>query len=83
MSHQTEIVGYEKISNGQFAVYFRCCGNALTEYRHTMAGTVMADPKKRKASIKAARLRTAKEHDDALKAEEAGIEIMGKKETHP
>ena len=80
MSHQTEIVGYKKINNGQFAVCIRCCGNASTDSWHTMAANVMADPKKRKDSIKAARARTAKAHGDALKAEEAAIELMGKKE---
>lgn len=80
MNHTTEIVGYEKLSNGQFAVYIRCCGNASTEYRHTMAGSVMASPQKRKASIKGARLRAVEEHENSLKAEAAAVELMGEKE---
>ena len=80
MNHQTEIVGYKKINNGQFAVCLRCCGNPSTDSWHTMAAAVMASPKARKESIKNARARVAKEHEDALKAEEAAIELMGKKE---
>lgn len=81
MSHQTEIVGYKKINNGQFALCIRCCGIASTDSWHAMAASVMASPKAKKDSIKGARARTAKAHEDALKAEEAAIELMGKKET--
>lgn len=82
MKHETEIVAYRKVSNGKFAVCIRCCGNAGTDSWHTMASKVLASPKARKESIKNARARVAKEHEDAFKAEEASIELMSTKEEH-
>ena len=80
MSHQTEIVGYKKVNNGQFAVCIRCCGDAGTDSWHTMAASVMAVKKQRDASIKKERVRVSEEHELALKAEAAAVELMGKKE---
>lgn len=80
MSHHTEIVGYKKVNNGQFAVCIRCCGNASTDSWHAMAASVMAVKKQREASIKKQRVRVSEEHELALKAEAAAVELMGEKE---
>lgn len=82
MSHTTEIVKYEKLSNGHFAVVVRCCGNASTDWSHTMAAQVASDPHKRSASINEARQKCADLHDHAIKAEHALIEEMGSQQKH-
>lgn len=82
MSHSTEVVRYEKKSNGQFAVIIRCCGNASTDHPHTMAAEVAADADKRVLSITGAREFCAKQHQAALDAEAALLEEMGKTESH-
>lgn len=79
MTHTVEVVRYEKLSSGQFSVCFRCCGNPSTDSSHTMDAKVMADKKKRKESLDAARELVAKNHDAALKAEEAALELAGDK----
>lgn len=71
VKHQTEIVAFKKLSNGQFSLCLRCCGNPSTDSWHTVAASVMASPKKRKESIKFAKERVAKEHENVVKAEEA------------
>ena len=80
--HTTEIVEFKKLSNGQFAICIRCCGNPSTDSWHTMAADVMATSKKKKESVGLAQKKVAKEHDDAIKAEAAAIELMGAKEEH-
>ena len=77
MKHTAEVVEYKKLSNGQFSVLIRCCANPSTDSWHTMAAEVLADKKKRKESISSAMLRVAKQHEDAMKASEAGVEMMG------
>ena len=79
MSHTTELVGYKKLSNGQFAVCIRCCGNPASDSWHAMAASVMAVKKQRDASIKKQRVRVSEEHENSLKAEAAAVELMGKK----
>ena len=80
MKHIAEIVAFQKVSNGQFAFCIRCCANPSTDSWHTMATEVLADPKKKKDSINKAKKRVAKEHEDAIKAEAAAVELMGSKE---
>ena len=80
MKHTTEIVEYKKLSNGQFSFCVRCCGDAGTDSWQTMAAAVMAVKKQREASIKKQRLRVSEEHELALKAEAAAVELMGKRE---
>jgi hypothetical protein len=80
MRHQTEIVQYKKLSNGQFSFCVRCCGDASTDSWQTMAAGVIAVKKQRDASIKEQRVRVSEEHEKALKAEAAALEVMGKKE---
>lgn len=80
MKHTTEVVEYKKLSNGQFAICVRCCGNAGTDSRQTMVASVMAVKKQRDALIKKLRARVSEEHELALKAEAAAVELMGEKE---
>jgi len=83
MSHQTEVVGYKKLSNGQVSVCIRCCGQESTDSWHSMLVAVAGDPAKRQASIDEARTRVAEEHELAQKSEQAAIELMGEKKDHP
>ena len=80
MKHTTEIVEYKKLSNGQFSFCVRCCGDAGTDSWQTMAASVITAKKQRDALIKKLRLRVSEEHEKALKAEAAALELMGKKE---
>jgi hypothetical protein len=82
MSHTTEVVKYEKLSNGQFAVTIRCCGNASTDWSHTMAAEVAADPERRAASLAEAKQSCAALHQHALDAEAGLIQEMGKITEH-
>jgi len=79
MKHTTEIAAFKKVSNGEFSFCIRCCGNPSTDSWHMMAAAVLADPKKKKKSIEEAKARVAKEHEQAVKAEEASVELMGGK----
>lgn len=79
MTHSSEIVAYKKLSNGQFSFCVRCCDNPSTDSWHTVSGDIMATPKKRKESISGAMMKVAKEHEAAIKAEEAAVEVMGQK----
>lgn len=67
--HTTEIVYFQKLSNGQFLAVIRCCGNASTDSPHVMAAEVVADDEKRFASIGKARQDCAELHEKALQAE--------------
>jgi hypothetical protein len=82
MRHQTEIVEYKKLSNGQFSFCIRCCGNADTDTRQTMAASIVAVKKQRNALIKKMRMRVSEEHEKSVKAEAAALEVMGEKEEH-
>lgn len=82
MSHSTEVVRYEKKSNGQFAVTIRCCGNASTDHPHTMAAEVAADPERRRKSMDEQREFCAQQHQHALDGEAALMEEMGKVQEH-
>jgi len=75
MSHQTEIVETKKLHNGQFSVLLRCCGTKSTDYWATLDAKVMADKNKRDEAISNARLRVAQNHETAMQAEEALIEL--------
>lgn len=77
MAHTTEIVSYKKLSNGQFALLFRCCNNPSTDYWHTLDNG--AD---RTASIADAHKRCADEHAKAVTASDDAIALMGQTVTH-
>lgn len=83
MAHSTEVVEYKKLSNGQFSVKIRCCGNASTDWTHTMAADVAADSVKRATSIDAARVNASNLHEKAMLAENALLDEMGKVVVHP
>lgn len=79
MTHATEIVSCEKVGKAQFTITIRCCGNPDTDWRHTMAASVMADEQKRNESITWARMQAAKLHEDTTLAADALVEIKGQK----
>ena len=81
--HTTEVVASQKLSNGQFCVIIRCCNNPSTDWTHTMAAEVLADPDKRAASIGKAREWCSQLHQQAMDAEIAALNEMGKTEEHP
>lgn len=67
--HTTEVIHFQKLSNGLFCAVIRCCGNASTDWSHTMAAEVVADDQKRFASIGEARQKCADLHEAAQQAE--------------
>lgn len=69
MSHSTEIVHFQKLSNGQFLATVRCCNNPSTDWPHVMAAEVVADDAKKLASIADARKKCADLHEAAQQAE--------------
>lgn len=82
MTHTTEVVEYKKLSNGQFAVIIRCCGNASTDWSHTMAAEVASDSTRRTASLDTARGACSALHQHALDAEAALLSEMGATQDH-
>ena len=82
MSHETEIKKVEKLDNGQWVIVIRCCANPATDYSHTVDAAVMANPAKKEQSISDARLRAAGQHEKAMQAEQAALDIVGEKVKH-
>lgn len=82
MAHITEMVKYEKRSNGQFSVHIRCCGNAATDVAHTLDAAVAADPEKRKASLEPVHKACAALHEQAMQSEAGLVAEMGKTVEH-
>ena len=80
MSHSTEIVGYKKLNDEQFAVCIRCCGNASTDHWHEMKFT--ADPIQRAANLDAERDKVVSRHKAAISGESIAIELMGSVKEH-
>lgn len=78
MSHQTEIVQYKNLSDGQIAVLLRCCKKPITDHWHTMAVSVAADPQKLADSINAQFVTLEARHDDSLQAEKELDKLMRK-----
>lgn len=78
--HTTEIIKYEKLSNGQFAVIIRCCGNAGTDHPHTLPVSQSAE--ERAKSIADQRALVAKQHEDSIQAEAHAMSLIGSVETH-
>lgn len=84
MSHTTEIVKYEKLSNAQFSVVIRCCGHEDTDHPHTMA--FLADPVQRAANLAEVHKFVAAQHEAALStavefADKAGVPTEHSKPT--
>lgn len=79
--HSTEIVDYVQLSNNQFAIVLRCCGEH--EHRHTMDALVINDPEKLAASIEWAHRETAKNHEAALQWQQRLEAAKGQKVEHP
>ena len=82
MPHITDIVKYEKLSNGQVSIVVRCCGNAHTDYSHVMAVEVAANSETLKASINGARERCAVLHQQAQDSETNMMEHLGQQVQH-
>lgn len=80
--HETEIISFLKLRNGQYVFTVRCCGNPATDTNHTLAANVVADPDERNRSLTTARELSAKSHQDALDANAAAVELVGEKKEH-
>jgi hypothetical protein len=78
--HTTEFKGYRKISNGQFALDFLCCGEH--EHPHTVGSEVMTDPAKLAASIEWAHAQAKLDHDAAQQLEARLAALIGNKVEH-
>lgn len=82
MAHETEVVAYKKLSDGQFSVCVRCCGDEIHDSWHTVDATIMLDPVKYSASLDAHRDRVATNHEVAIQAEEIAKKLVGQKKAH-
>lgn len=80
MTHLTEIVGYKKLSDEQFSVLIRCCGNASTDHWHTM--TFVADQSQREINLNLERDKVAARHQAAVEGEGVAIALMGHTQDH-
>jgi len=80
MSHSTEIIEYKKLSNGQFAVRIRCCGNESTDHWHTMV--FLHDPVERAANLEKIKQLVADQHEAARQTESEFIGKMGEVTKH-
>ena len=80
--HETEIVEYKKLSDGQFAVKVRCCGDEQHDSWHTVDAKVLLDPAAYVASLSAHRARVATDHQASILAENVLKALVGKKESH-
>lgn len=67
-SHTVEIVDYRQLSDGQFAVAIRCCGNKMHTSWHTMVAEVVNDSARMETSILEQFQRVAALHEAALKS---------------
>ncbi len=82
MTHNTEIVAWERINNGQHRIKIRCCGDAGTDHWHTM--NVMTpdgkpvDATQRDANIQKARDFVQKQHEEIQRHAQAMLDLMGK-----
>jgi hypothetical protein len=76
MAHNTELVDFETLSNGQFAVHIVCCG--AHEHRRTI-GPEVADVQ---ASIEEAHRWAAREHKAALEIKAHLESLRGSKVEH-
>lgn len=77
MTHVTKIVKYEALSSGQIAVTIRCDADPSTDYPLTMAVEVAADPTRRTATLSDAAAICKAQHQAALDAGDAGINLVG------
>ena len=80
MSHTTEVIGYRKISNGQFAIDITCCG--VHKHTHTVIAEAVSTPDKRDSSIEFARNLAAQNHEQAQQAEKHLLEAVGSTKEH-
>jgi len=77
MTHVTKIVKYEALSGGQIAVTIRCDADPSTDYPLTMAVEVAADDTKRAAALSAAAATCQAQHQAAIDAQNAVINLIG------
>lgn len=80
MTHTTEVVKYEKLSNGQYSYCIRCCGNASTDSWNTL--DVTSPETDRAQAMQAAHARVAQEHQASIDAQAEVAIQMGATETH-
>lgn len=78
-THTTEVVSYQKLSNGQAAVVIRCCGNASTDFPHTFSFT--GDAAQRAQNLQSAHGQCAQQHQAQIDSD-AGLPALMEPETH-
>ena len=96
MPHQTQIVEYRKLSDSEFAVLIRCCGECeqckspasggkctCHLHWHTMHASVINDPARLEGSLSWAHSSAAQNHAAAVRAQAALEEAIGAVISHP
>lgn len=82
MPHNTEVVAWERINNGQHRIKIRCCGDSGTDHWHTM--NVMTpegrpvDKANRDANIQKAHQFVQQQHAEMQAHTEEMLDHMGK-----
>lgn len=82
MPHNTEIVAWERINNGQHRIKIRCCGDAGTDHWHTM--NVMTpegkpvDKANRDANIQKAQDFVQAQHEEMQRHTQTMLDLIGK-----
>src|ERR1700743_3784612 len=76
-NHVVEILEYRKLSDGQFAVLGRCCGDDMHRSWHTMGSPVVIDADKMNSSINWFTDRIANQHEAPLQADVALQSLIG------
>jgi hypothetical protein len=80
MTHTTEIIAVVKLGNGQIRATIRCCGNASTDYMHTM--DYAGDAAQRLANLNSAQAKCAENHQSQMDLETQTAALVGQTETH-
>jgi hypothetical protein len=82
-SHAVELLEYRKLSDGQFAVLGRCCGDDMHRSWHTMGSAVVVDADKMSNSISWFTDRIANQHEAAMQADAVLKTLVGTTVTIP
>lgn len=85
MAHNTELVAWKKLSNGQHAVCIRCCGDEGTDHWHGMnlmatdANGILqpVDPTQRDANLAEMHKFVAAQHEEMQKTAQQFLDKAG------
>jgi hypothetical protein len=80
MSHKTEIVKFEKLSNGQCVAVIRCCGHPDTDHAHTM--NFLADKETRAAVLAEVHKFVAAQHEASQNTTSEMVDKIGEQVEH-